>query len=213
MRPSYSIVPDPVLQNTPKVTEKAAVSAAWCEPTPLPPPQLNHLPLTSATPFPPPSSWQPARLIHLTPGEKKRSTSGKWGRVENRAVNLDCGGEWTDRSGGVSSLCQPTCISADAAQHFGFLASPREEKQQPCMWVAIGFAYFLNRRLESLGTLTCFCVELHSKQFYEIMILNALKDKLQVCKVLCETKKWLFKGAWNMNEDAMFTLSWFSTHN
>ncbi len=38
--------------------------------------------------------------------------------VENRAVNLDCGGKWTDRSGGVSSVCEQRCISVDTPRQF-----------------------------------------------------------------------------------------------
>lgn len=37
--------------------------------------------------------------------------------AENSAVNLDCGGKWTDRSGGVSSVCEQRCMSVDTPQH------------------------------------------------------------------------------------------------
>lgn len=37
--------------------------------------------------------------------------------AKNSAVNLDFGGKWTDRSGGVSSVCEQRCMSVDPLQH------------------------------------------------------------------------------------------------
>lgn len=36
--------------------------------------------------------------------------------AKTSAVNLDCGGKWTDRSGGVSSVCEQRCMSVDTPQ-------------------------------------------------------------------------------------------------
>lgn len=48
--------------------------------------------------------------------EENRAPLANWA-AKNSAVNLDCGGKWTDRSGGVSSVCEQRCMSADTPQH------------------------------------------------------------------------------------------------
>lgn len=50
--------------------------------------------------------------------------------LENRAVNLRCGGKWTDRSGGVSSVCEQRCISVDTPHHFGVLGNLAEKSAE-----------------------------------------------------------------------------------
>lgn len=57
--------------------------------------------------------------------------------VENRAVNLDCGGKWTDRSGGVSSVCEQRCISVDTPRQFcvpsNLTEGGKKKKKIKCM--------------------------------------------------------------------------------
>lgn len=58
--------------------------------------------------------------------------------AENRAVNLDCGGKWTDRSGGVSSVCEQRCISVDTPRHFCVLSN-LTEKMTSSAWSRYSF--------------------------------------------------------------------------
>lgn len=96
--------------------------------------------------------WQPAHLIYLT--LKKTEHLWQTGQWENRAVNLDCGGKWTDRSGGVSSVCEQRCISVDTPRHF-CVPSNLMEKTTSSVWGRYSFWIFSHLiRLENVSGYT-----------------------------------------------------------
>lgn len=63
------------------------------------------------------------------------------GAIENRAVNLDCGVKWTDRSGGVSSVCEQRCISLDTPRHFSLSSVTSQTKRHQLQKAAL-FLFF-----------------------------------------------------------------------